>query len=216
MAVQALGRGRRTRSYLAQNMVGKLQLGAGMNAIDGWFNTDLMPRRFEIVPLDAGKSFPLPDSAFQFAFSEHQIELLSFDDARSMLKECYRVLKPGGTVRIATPSLDVLVALCSSEKTGDQQKYIEWVTDQFLPDVNEYRDTIVVNNAFHGWGHQFIYDFATLGDSMSQAGFVDVTQYPPGASDKPDLQDLESHGRAVGNEAMNRFETMVLEGTKPQ
>jgi len=50
---------------------------------------------------------------------------------------------------------------------------------------------------------------------MEQVGFVDITRYAPGESDDELLRDIESHGKAVDNEDMNRFETMVLEAKRP-
>ncbi len=73
----------------------------------------------------------------------------------------------------------------------------------------------MINNAFRDWGHQFIYDRATLQSAMEEVGFVDITRYAPGESDDEVLRGIESHGKAVGNADMNLFETMVLEAKRP-
>jgi predicted SAM-dependent methyltransferase len=185
-----------------------------MVALEGWLNTDVIPRRPGVIPLDAAKPFPFRDSTFNQVFSEHQIDQLSFENGRYMLKESYRVLKPGGTIRIACLSLDTLIALCDRENTEIQDQYIKWITDQYLPDADMYQGAIVTNHAFYAWGHKFLYDSATLEDSLNEAGFVNVSRHSPGESGVPELQDLESHGATVGNEKMGRFETMVLEGAK--
>ena len=169
-----------------------------------------------MIPLDAAKAFPFPDRSFDQVFSEHQIQTLTFEGGRSMLRECFRVLKTGGSIRIATLNLEILLDLFNPEKTDRQLEYIRWATDEFLPDVGEYRATAVVNNAFRAWGHQFVYDPDTLRSSLTEAGFIGISQRLPGESENPALQGLERHGVAVGNEEMNRFETMVLEGTKPR
>jgi len=132
-----------------------------------------------------------------------------------MLRECYRVLKPGGKIRIATPDLETLIGLHTPDKSELQQRYIEWIIDTFLPQVGVYRESFVINNAFRNWWHQFIYDRATLQSAMEEVGFVDITRYAPGESDDEVLRGIESHGKAAGNEDMNRFETMVLEAKRP-
>jgi len=203
------------RAYLATHDSANLQVGSGMIALEGWLNTDVIPRRPGVIPLDAAKRFPFRDSTFNQIFSEHQIDQLSFENGRTMFKECYRVLKPGGTIRIACLSLDTLMALCAREKTALQTEYIKWITDQYLPDVDVYSGAVVANNAFYSWGHKFLYDSSSLEASLNEAGFVNVSRHSPGESENPEMRGLESHGRAVGNEKMNDFETMVLEGTKP-
>jgi predicted SAM-dependent methyltransferase len=51
------------------------------------------------------------DNTFDYIFSEHMIEHVDHDGAVAMLRECYRVLKPGGTICMATPDLAVIVGL---------------------------------------------------------------------------------------------------------
>ncbi len=53
------------------------------------------------VDLDA-QAFPFPDASFDFVFSKSVVEHLHRPEA--MIAECLRVLKPGGTAVIMTPS----------------------------------------------------------------------------------------------------------------
>ena len=99
------------RDYLRQHGPKKLHLGCGQNAIPGWLNTDYYPRRQDILHLDATKPFPLPAESFDYVFSEHMIEHITYHDGLTMLKESRRVLKPGGRIRISTPDLKFLIEL---------------------------------------------------------------------------------------------------------
>ena len=101
-------RSKRIHAYLRTHRVRKLQLGAGGNVHPGWLNTDIADykREHEIVYLDARKPFPFPDASFDLVSSEHMIEHLSYPEGLHCLRECLRVLRPGGVVRLATPSLD--------------------------------------------------------------------------------------------------------------
>jgi len=207
--------------YVAAHSIRKLQIGTGPNPLPGWLNTDLHPdiypeRREEIFFLDATKRFSLPDQSFDYVFSEHQVEHVGEADARRMLRECFRVLRSSGRIRIATPDLAAIVALYQEPLDEAKRHYLDWVMaklDSQLP--REVARCYVVNQMFSAYGHRFVYDASTLAALLKEAGFVDVVRYMPGVSDDPALIGLESHGRAIGDEAVNRFETMALEARRP-
>lgn len=214
-AAYSLVRAKKIRNYFATHEVHKLHIGSGPNILLGWLNTDISIRTHTVISLDARKKFSFDDCTFDCVFSEHQFEQLSHLDGLKMLQECNRVLKPGGKIRIATPSLETLIGLNNPSKSDLQEKYVHWYIDQFLPDAGSYRDSFVINSALRNWGHTFLYDRPTLESSLLQAGFIDFTWHAPGESESEFLRGIECHGIAVGNEEMNRFETMVIEAYRP-
>lgn len=201
--------------HLKGHPVKKLQLGTSNNVLDGWLNTDVFVNRDPIVYLDAIQRFPFKDDTFDYIISEHMIEHVEYQAAQVMLQECYRVLKPGGRVRFATPDLNVLLGLHSNEKkTAAQVDYIDWSIARFRPEATECKDVFLINNFVRAWGHQFLYDEETLRYALSVSGFRDIKFYKPGISEDPNLENLESHGREIGSEEINQFETIVVEGCK--
>ena len=108
-----IGPSKGIRSYLDTHEIRKLQLGAGSTVLSGWFNADRDPERPQSAYLDTAHRFPLPDASFDYVFSEHQIEHLSSSRGLFMLAECYRILRPGGRIRIATPNLATIAALAA-------------------------------------------------------------------------------------------------------
>jgi predicted SAM-dependent methyltransferase len=208
-------RRRKIQAYLRTSQVKKLQLGTSRSPLPGWLNTDVVPQSSDIVYLDATQRFPLDDNSFEYAACEHMIEHIEFEAAMSMLRELFRILKPGGRVRITTPDLRVLLGLYSLEKTSDQNEYIGWITSRFGPPEQNCGAPFVINNAFRSWGHQYLYDRETLEASMRSCGFEDLKCYKPGASVDPNLRGIESHGAVLANEAINQFESLVLEGRTP-
>jgi SAM-dependent methyltransferase len=228
--------------YLASCSICKLHVGAGRNLLPGWLNTDLEPWSDEIVYLDVTEPFPFEDCVFDYGFNEHMIEHLTYREGLFMLQEFFRVLKPGGEIRIATPniqniiglyveqktelqkwylrrSLTDVIGLCSPTKTDLQRYFPEWDLDhkyveQFFPDPEEDGVCFVVNNFFRSWGHSFLYDQETLTRLLQSVGFVEVMPRELDESDHEHLCGIEGHGRIVGVE-MNRFETMVLEAVRP-
>jgi predicted SAM-dependent methyltransferase len=198
-------------AYLATHTLRKLQLGAGLNPLPGWLCTDLAPSGPGIVYLDATRPFPVPDNAFDLVSSEHMIEHISYPAGLFMLRECHRILKPGGRIRIATPDLQVLLALHTTQPAPLQQRYLRWITDRSLPD-RACHPAFVINNAFRNWGHQFLYDGEILQSALQQAGFSSVTRQAPDHSEDSRLRGLEVHGEYIGDREMNNFETMCFEG----
>src|SRR5215831_11478247 len=198
--------------YMKANRLKKLQLGTSNNVLDGWLNTDVFCNHDSIVYMDATKHFPFNDDTFDYIMAEHMIEHIDFQAAQVMLRECARVLKPGGRVRFATPDLRMLLALHSREKTDAQVRYIDWSVARSIPEAEECKDVFVINLLFRGWGHCFLYDAETLCCALSTSGFRDIKFYKPGKSDDPILRDLESHGKEIGAEDINQFETIVVEG----
>jgi SAM-dependent methyltransferase len=206
--------------YLDTHTVRRLQIGSGPNPFPGWLNTDLAPdtypdHRANIVYLDATRRFPFEDGTFDFVFSEHQIEHISETAAVNMVQECFRVLRPGGRIRIATPDLAAIVGLHTESISPPARHYLQFMAARFIPDATGSLACEVINHMFYAHGHRFIYDFETLSARLSQAGFVDIVRYVPGESDDPTLRQLEAHGRAIGDEGVNRYETMAVEGTRP-
>jgi predicted SAM-dependent methyltransferase len=204
------------QAYLRANTVRKLQVGTSQTPLPGWLNTDVVPESSVVVYLDATLPFPFDDNVFDYVACEHMIEHVDHPGALVMLRESFRVLKPGGRIRLATPNLKTLVGLIASERTEAQNYYVDWIVKKCLPETTYCKPVFVVNNAFRAWGHQFIYDPETLKTTMTLCGFEGLADYTPGVSDDSNLRGLEAHGKLIGDETINRFETFIVEGRVPQ
>ncbi len=202
--------------YMSKTKVRKLCLGSGAMVRPGWLNTDISPPRNGIVYLDATKRLPFQDDALDIIYAEHMFEHIPLADGWALLKEGFRVLKPGGRIRLATPNLDNLRRLLTDSNALDVRTYVDESNRRFADPVGgaPANSVTVFNRMFREWGHQFIYDPATLTGLLQNAGFQDVRGYLAGESDCADLVGVELHGGEVG-EVLNRFETMALEAVKP-
>lgn len=198
--------------HLAADGPNRLHVGCGMNVLDGWLNCDLVPVSDDIVALDATRPLPFADGTFDHVFSEHMIEHVAYRHGVALLRECMRVLRPGGRLRVATPDMAFVVGLYGQERSELQDAYVRWSKETFLGDVPAGDDVFVINNFVRDWGHTFVYDERVLRDAMERAGFRDVVRREVGESDDPALRGLESEDRLP--EGFYRLETMVLEGAR--
>ena len=97
--------------YLNSINVKKIHIGCGTNILKGWLNTDYMPVSNEVILMDATQKLPFENNTFDYVFSEHMIEHITYTQGGLMLSECFRVLKSGGKLRVSTPDLRFLFSL---------------------------------------------------------------------------------------------------------
>lgn len=203
--------------YLKNNEIKKMQIGCGSNIIEGWLNTDLNYNN-KVAFLDAGEKFPIESDVFDYIYSEHLFEHLKVEQQLNMLKESYRILKKGGIIRIATPSLEFLFKLYANPNTLENRKYVNWAVKN-IPNLNVVNNTIadieehycyVINNFFKAWGHQMIHNYDSISKLALQCGYSQIIQCKVGESEVLFLQNIEKHGTIIPKE-INLLETMVVE-----
>jgi predicted SAM-dependent methyltransferase len=191
---------RSVKTYLSENNGPKLQLGAGQNILPGWFNTDYFPRE-NIFFLDVTKTFPIPESSFNFIFTEHHIEHISYKNAVFMLKECYKILKPGGVIKITTPDLKTSLNNYlhnDFEGKGIVNTTKDYIYSGFYKAVNyipvdDYFKAHEINDMFMNYEHQFIYDFESMKRILANAGFINIKDCGPQDSVHQEFHHIESH-----------------------
>lgn len=205
----------RIRDYIASTQVRKLQLGAGGVSYDGWLSTDIEPLPSEAF-LDASQPFPFPDGSFRYIFSEHVIEHLSYESALAMLRECHRVLEPGGRLRIATPNLERFLALFAEDRSPELEEYISGKLLWHGWPEGIDPASMILNREMHDFGHAFLYTPQLLRGSLEQTGFTEIREHAPGESDDPEMRNRES--RALYSSPilvkLNEYETLVLEAVR--
>ncbi len=208
------------KHYFAEHpTMRKLQLGCQLNLLPGWLNSDLIPFPLGVTYLDATKRFPFPEQSFDYVLSEHLIEHLSYKSGRFMLGECFRVLKPGGKLRTATPNLRALVALLADDISDTERQYIlktnAWGLGLDFEQLEPHHPVLAFNFMMHlGGEHRFIWDLVTLRAVLAEIGLTDIEKFEPGVSDDENLQNVEFHWQFSGHD-FNRLETLVVEARRP-
>jgi predicted SAM-dependent methyltransferase len=196
----------KVRKYLRNHFEPKLQVGCGHVFLTGWLNADIASGE---IYLNAEKKIPFKDDVFDFVYCEHLLEHLSLTKGSKFLKECHRILRTGGIIRIATPDLEKLIDLYF-----DQNRFVK---RQELIEVLYGKEASLsscemFNNYMHLWGHKFIYDknFITL--TLTKIGFKNVILCENKKSKHKELANLERHNDKY--EWLNPAEAVITEARK--
>lgn len=172
-----MGLFRKRRARLDPGQPVRLHIGCGQQAIPGWINIDNqgLPGVDQVLDVRQG----LPFAGVSAVYAEHFLEHLAFEDGLRFLAECRRVLQPDGVLRLSTPNLEWVLST-----------HYRW---QDATPENRLMDCMKMNRAFHGWGHQFLYNRPTLEAAVRAAGFARAAFFEYGRSDRPELAGLERH-----------------------
>ena len=173
------------RAAVNKNEIVKIHFGSGAHRLNGWINVDLNFRCHPDVILDVGKCIPVPDASVDHIFSEDLIEHLEYKDDKFFIQECYRILKPGGIMRILTPNLEAIVRQYVDRDVGT----LNWYDKEY--GCRTFGE--MLNAAMRGMGHRFIYDEETLRLALEEAGFK-VQQQSYNKSYSPHLCGLDIRG----------------------
>ena len=92
------------------NKLKLLNLGCGSRYHPDWINIDFGSNNKDVLAYDLLKGIPYRDNIFDVVYHSHLIEHLPKEQTTNFINECYRVLKPGGIIRLATPNLEKIVS----------------------------------------------------------------------------------------------------------
>lgn len=182
----------------------KLNLGCGPTGVSGWINYDwgvlpllskatwvrnvlvrigLLDNNYvakwpEIELVDIRKGIPQEDGSVNYIYCSHVMEHFEKLETVDLLKECYRVMKKGGVMRIVLPDLLKLI-----------DNYVD--SDQFCREFYGYKkDDKKWSNLFIR-GHQWMYDKKTFRKILVGTGFKNIKLYVRSKGKVPDIDKLD-------------------------
>lgn len=205
-------------------MIKVLHGGHWNTQIDGWIN---MPEQDQ----DITKRLKFDDAQVDVIFNEHTWEHITLIDAINYAKECFRVLKIGGVLRIATPTVDKLIQL-KNDKLG--KHYSDVQTRHYYPNedaalkelglegIREEPIAFMMDSLFKGHNHRFLWTSELLKNVLVKIGFSEVHIVEPGETNWDKSNCLERTIRGVDPEyTLKEFgvtkydpETSVIEAKK--
>ena len=110
-----------------------LNLGCGGRFHPQWTNIDFVSKDKRVISHDLNQGIPFAEGLFDVVYCSHLLEHFPKDKAGGFLKECYRVLKPGGILRVVVPDLEQIArdyikalerALSGSQEWADNYEWI--------------------------------------------------------------------------------------------
>ena len=85
-----------------------------------------------------------------------------------MIAEAYRVLAPGGKMRVSTPNLMQFIALFDKNPSDEARAYMDGKLKWHRWPKEPNAAAIILNLQMSSWGHKFMYDFETLSGALVQ------------------------------------------------
>lgn len=179
------------RSLVKRKIAGqkKLHLACGNHVLDGWANIDLQSNR-KVIGWDLTHGLPVRSGTIDLIFCEHFIEHITLEQAKALLVEIYRSLRPDGILRLSTPDLKKILDEYILGRTS------EWANVGWSPAT----PCQMLNDGLRLWGHQFVYDDDELTSLLNEAGFREIRKVAWRESSTTGLSKLECrpfHGEII-------------------
>lgn len=118
---------------------------------------------------------PFDDASVDCLYSSHVLEHCFWEDAKTLLVDAHRVLKPGGWIRLAVPDLEHALDLYRAGRKEQALAYF------FSPSRAGVFDR-----------HQYMYDFELLRGLLLAAGFGEVARRAFREGVVSDLETLDN------------------------
>lgn len=148
--------------------------------------------------MNLAQGLDLPPASADHAYSSHFLEHLTRSEARRLLADCHRVLRPGGRLRLLVPDLRSVVdryEAARRESPDSAAEIFHAATGYFDYPVPPRPLALPLWLVRRRHNHSFLWDEAALRADLLRAGFGDVLRRGFGDSDIPGILDIEVESR---------------------
>jgi predicted SAM-dependent methyltransferase len=170
----------------------RVHLGCGSRYVPHWINIDGKPFLIKKdMWLDLRSGLPFADAEVDQIYCSHVLEHLHLRETKKILRECRRVLRPGGTLRICVPSISVLIDAYQKTKTNFFSENIHTVDGQHVPRSLGGQFSFLT---LQDGAHKSLFDKDFLMEILQDTGFSDFEELEfrkSRAMDRDDLIHLE-------------------------
>jgi ubiquinone/menaquinone biosynthesis C-methylase UbiE len=141
-----------------------------------------------------------PDNSVDFIYIGQAIEHIHyFKQAPQLMQECFRMLRPGGIIRITTPDLSKLLTAYHTNNmeifNAEQPNFYKALPRQAQLPLILFGASGDNCTQSHYEGHFFIYTEVTMTKLLKDAGFKDIEYtYPKRGKNKAIAEEIEDFG----------------------
>jgi predicted SAM-dependent methyltransferase len=140
-------------------------------------------KEIDIIHHNLFYGIPFKSNSISFIFSSNFLEHIDKEGGKRLLKECYRVLKPKGKIRIIVPDLD-------DEVEKMKNKIDEYVISRNVEILQKYL-TIPSSNFSLLATHKRMYNFEELRNILQKEGFKKIKKSKPHEDNFSHTKDLD-------------------------
>lgn len=126
------------KNWETTSVLRKVNLGCGARFEKDWINIDFYSCPPDVFMYNLTKPLPFKSGFLDVVYSSNCLEHFSKSDAECFLKECIRILKPEGILRLAVPDLEMIcrsylnaLEHAKNNDSGWNEKY-EWSLIELL------------------------------------------------------------------------------------
>ena len=109
--------------------------------------------------------YPWEDNSIEAIHSSHVIEHLNKQDGINMVKECYRILEPGGVLTLCCPGMDQYISRLLKNDFSDVRPHIITTLDTLVGELN--------HEEYH-MSHRYLFNKDTIELWLLKAGFTNI------------------------------------------
>ena len=198
-----------------------LNLGCGYRYHQSWTNVDFISTGPNVLAHNLLQGTPFDDNNFDVVYHSHVLEHFNKGDGKKFIQECYRVLKPGGVLRIAVPNLEQIArlylqkleeALAGNEQATDDYEWImlemydQTVRNQSGGDMAKYLFQAEIPN------EDFVYTrIGEEGRQIRKAYLSKQQKKPLNSTHQPSITSLR---KILG--MLKRFATRIITPKTPR
>jgi predicted SAM-dependent methyltransferase len=158
--------------HIDLSSVNNLCLGGGLNVFQDYLTLDIIEGCQ--YHHDLTKKLPFDNESIENISLSHVLEYFERKLAASIMGDCFRVLKPGGVVRIAVPDFDIFIdAYVKKDRDFLEQKVkVNGRSVDRWPGAS--LSDRVMHLAYGCNGHKDFYSYESLKSILQDAGFSDI------------------------------------------